>query len=135
MNLEITAFSSWEKMDSIITISILLNPRDHHSLTTHSVDFKNKWQSYMLSNTSWQHTKAIEQVINDQISPSNLTWFTLFKNPILAVYHANLLVTGWNPNWVVDHDNSNMSWTTASLRFPQANCLEWTCNKQGISSF
>lgn len=74
-----------------------------------------------------------KRMINDQMSPSNLTWFTLFKNPTLAVYHAKLLATGWNPNWVVDHDNSNMSWAVASLRVPQVNSLKWTCNKQGIS--
>lgn len=66
-------------MDSIITIYILLNLRDHHSLTTHSVDLENKWQSYMLSNTSWQHTKAIEQVINDQMSPSILPGLLFLK--------------------------------------------------------
>lgn len=69
------------------------------------------------------------------MSSSNLTWFTPFKNPTLAVYHAKLLATGWNPTWVADHDNSNMSWVAASLSVPQANCWKWTCNKQGISSF
>lgn len=77
-----------------MTIYILLNPRGHHSLTTCSVDSENKQKSYTLFNTPWQHAKALGAVREDHAAPSNLTWFTLLKNPTLAVYHANLLATG-----------------------------------------
>lgn len=50
--------------------------------------------------------------------PYALPGLLFFKNPTPAVYHTKLMATGWNPNWVVDHDTSSMSQIAASLKVP-----------------